>query len=162
MYHNGKSLGQKSRDLKLFPASGLTWDVAFTEGKNILIAEGKNLKGTIVKDTIVVNYRFEKNSNATALQLSSEKLANGNYLVTATAIDDKNLRCLDYEDRIYFQCLSGGKTMKNQGTPTGTEAIKMANGKASIEVVPDENSKAIEMTVLNQNFKGEFLQIPLH
>ena len=162
LYHNGKSLGHKSRDIKLFPASGLTWDVAFSEGKNILIAEGKNLKGTIVKDTIVVNYRYEKNSNATALQLSSEKLANGNYLVTATAIDDENLRCLDYEDRIYFQCLSGGKTMKNQGTPTGTEAIKMANGKASIEVVPDENSRAIEMTVLNQNFKGEFLQIPLH
>jgi beta-galactosidase len=161
LYHNGKNLGEKNRDLKLFPANGLTWDVIFDEGNNTLIAEGKNKQGIVVKDTLAVNYRFTKNGSAAALKLSSEKLKNGNYLVTATAVDDKNLRCLDYEERIYFQCLSGGKTLKNQGTPTGTEAIKMANGKASIEVIPNADSDSVEMTVLNQNFKGAFLNIPL-
>ena len=35
----------------------------------------------------------------------------------------------------------------------------MANGKASIEVVPDDSNTPIEMTALNQNFKGEYLKI---
>ncbi|WP_163397396.1 glycoside hydrolase family 2 protein [Flavobacterium fluviatile] len=158
-YQNGKSLGTKKRDLKAFPAQGLNWEVTFEAGANKLVAEGKNKDGKIVKDEITVNYRFEKNEAAAGLTLSSEKLANGNYLVTATAIDQNNLRCLDYEERIYFQCLKGGKTLKNQGTPTGTEAIKMANGKAAIEVTPDDTSTPIEMTVLNQNFKGSYLKI---
>ena len=93
--------------------------------------------------------------------MSSEKLKNGNYLVTAIAIDNNNLRCLDYEESVYFQCLKGGKTMKNQGTPTGSESIRMANGKASIEVVPDGSGLPIEMTALNQSFKGEYLKIML-
>ena len=161
LFHNGKSLGEKERNIAVFPASGLTWEVNFTKGKNTLIAAGQTKDGKKVSDTLMVNYRFNKNDTATSLQLSSEKLKNGNYLVTAIAIDHNNLRCLDYEDSVYFQCLKGGKTMKNQGTPTGSESIKMANGKASIEVVPDGSGIPIEMTVLNQNFKGEYLKIAI-
>ncbi|MNX97529.1 hypothetical protein D3C86_1298990 [compost metagenome] len=51
--------------------------------------------------------------------------------------------------------------MKNQGTPTGSESIKMANGKALIEVVPYGSGLPIEMTALNQSFKGEYLKIPI-
>jgi beta-galactosidase len=65
---------------------------------------------------------------------------------------------LDYEERVYFQCLSGGQTIKNQGTPTGSESIKMSNGKAAIEVIPNSIGDSIEMNILNQNFKGEFLR----
>jgi beta-galactosidase len=86
------------------------------------------------------------------LSLSSQKLENGNYLITATAIDDKGLRCLDYEDCVYFQSLEGGKTLKFQGTPTGKDAIEMANGKAAIELIPDTSSTDIKVMVLNQNF----------
>ncbi|MFW0739356.1 glycoside hydrolase family 2 protein [Flavobacterium sp. T12S277] len=159
LFHQQKSLGEKKRNLSLYPANGLTWDVNFLKGENILIAVGETKDGKKVTDTLKVNYRFNKNDTATALQLSSEKLKNGNYLVTAIAIDHNNLRCLDYEESVYFQCLKGGKTMKNQGTPTGSESIKMANGKASIEVVPDGSGIPIEMTALNQSFKGEYLKI---
>jgi beta-galactosidase len=159
LFHEGKSLGEKQRNSASYPACGLTWDVNFKNGENTLIAIGKNKEGKTVSDTLKVNYRFKKNEAAVSLQLSSEKLKNGNYLVTAIAIDNNNLRCLDYEDSVYFQCLKGGQTMKNQGTPTGSESIKMANGKASIEVVPDGSNSPIEMTVLNQNFKGEYLKI---
>ncbi|WPR71165.1 glycoside hydrolase family 2 TIM barrel-domain containing protein [Flavobacterium sp. NG2] len=159
LYHNGKSLGKKQRDSKAFPACGLNWDLNFEEGKNTLIAVGETKDGKTVSDTINVNYRFKKNDTALGLTLSAEKLKNGNYLVTALAVDKNNLRCLDYEERIYFQCLKGGTTLKNQGTPTGSESIKMANGKASIEVIPDADGSPIVMTVLNQNFKGEFLKI---
>ena len=93
------------------------------------------------------------------MKLSYAKLENGKYLVTALAIDENDLRCLDYEDRVYFQCLTGGETIKSQGTPTGSEAIKMSNGKASIEIRPFENKEEITVMVINQNFKGTYLII---
>lgn len=158
LFHNGVSLGIKARNINTFPACGLTWDVNFAEGKNSLVAIGISSDGKKVSDTIDVNYRFIKNGPADRLVLSAEKMQNGNYLVTAIAVDKNNLRCLDYEDRVYFQCLSGGETLKNQGTPTGSESIRMANGKAAIEVIPNSIDNSIEMNILNQNFKGEFLK----
>ena len=155
---NGVSLGIKTRDLTAYPACGLTWEVKFAEGKNNFVAVGINNDDTKVSDTIDVNYRFTKNGAADGLKLSAEKLKNGNYLVTAIAVDKNNLRCLDYEERVYFQCLSGGQTLKNQGTPTGSESIKMSNGKAAIEVIPNAIGDSIEMNILNQNFKGEYLK----
>ncbi len=157
-FQNGVSLGVKTRDITAYPACGLTWEVNFAEGKNNFVAIGINSDGSKVTDTIDVNYRFTKNGAADGLKLSAEKLKNGNYLVTAIAVDKNNLRCLDYEERVYFQCLSGGQTLKNQGTPTGSESIKMSNGKAAIEVIPNAIGDSIEMNILNQNFKGEYLK----
>jgi len=157
---NGESLGKKTKDLTKFPASGLTWTVNFKEGNNTLKAIGKDDSGNTITDEMSVNYRFEKNGKARELVLDHNKLANGNYLFTATAIDEKGMRCLDYEDRVYFQCLAGGTTMKSMGTPTGSESIKMANGKASIEVQPDsDDSTKLQMMVLNQSFKGTYVTI---
>ena len=113
----------------------------------------------IVTDTLAINYRYTKNGKATSLKLSYQKLNNGNYLITATALDSKGLRCLDYENRVYFQCLSGGETMKSLGTPTGSESIEMANGKASIEVKRNSDLRPLKMMVLNQSFKGTYLTI---
>ena len=157
-FQNGVSLGIKDRDITAYPACGLTWEVNFVEGKNTFVAVGISKDGSKVSDTIDVNYRFTKNGSADGLKLSAEKLKNGNYLVTAIAVDKNNLRCLDYEERVYFQCLSGGQTLKNQGTPTGSESIKMSNGKAAIEVIPNAIGDSIEMNILNQNFKGEYLK----
>ena len=157
-FQNGVSLGEKTRNIKSYPACGLTWNVNFKEGINTFLAIGITKDGKKVTDTIEVNYRFNKNEAPVGLVLSSEKMKNGNYLVTALAVDKNNLRCLDYEDRVYFQCLSGGRTLKNQGTPTGSESIKMSNGKAAIEVIPDANGDSIEMNILNQNFKGAYLK----
>jgi beta-galactosidase len=55
--------------------------------------------------------------------------------------------------------LGRGGTLKNQGTPTGSEAIAMANGKASIEIIPDGKNNLIRIMVLNQSFKGSYLTI---
>ncbi len=158
-FHNGQSLGVKQKDITKFPASGLTWDINFKAGKNTLKAMGLPKNGEKTEDVMDVNYRYVKNGSAKDLELSYKKLENGNYLITATAIDSKGLRCLDYEDRIYFQCLYGGKLIKNQGTPTGSEIIEMANGKASIEVITNAGNSDLKVTVLNQNFKGTYLTI---
>ncbi len=159
LFHNGKSLGAKTKDITKFPASGLTWDINFSEGSNELIAKAKHDNGTMVADTLTVNYRFTKNEGAKGLTLSAKKLSNGNYLVTAVAIDANGLRCLDYEDKVYFQTLEGGQSLRNQGTPTGSEIIGMANGKAFIELKPDNTQNGIKVMVLNQNFKGTYLTI---
>ena len=158
-YHDGVLLGEKKKDITKFPASGLTWDVNFKAGKNKLVAVGLGKDGKKVSDTLEVNYRYEKNGGATDLKLFYEKLENGNYLVTAVVYDKNGLRCLDYEEKVFFQCLEGGETLKNQGTPTGSEVISMANGKASIEVIPDGKSGKVTMMALNQSFKGTYLII---
>lgn len=129
------------------------------EGENYLVSVGKTLEGKEVKDEIAVNYRFTKNGKARALKLGHSKLDNGNYLVKATAIDKNGLRCLDYEKRVYFQCLNGGEAVISQGTPTGSEIIEMANGMASIEIKRLSDLQPIEIMVLNQSFKGTYLTI---
>ena len=159
LFLNGKSLGTKQRNTKAFPAAGLNWNLSFKEGENTLVSVGKTKDGKDVKDELKLNYRYTKNGKAKGLKLDYKILDNGNYLVTATAYDSKGLRCLDYENRVYFQCLSGGDTFKSMGTPTGSESIEMANGKASIEVKRTSKDKPLEMMVLNQNFKGTYLTI---
>lgn len=159
LFLNGKSLGVKTRNTLEFPASGLNWSVNFKNGENILKAVGKTKNGDEFVDDLKLNYRYIKNTKAIALQLEHKKLSNGNYLITATAVDKKGLRCLDYEKRVYFQCLSGGEAIVSQGTPTGSEIIEMANGQASIEVKRFSKDEMLQVTVLNQSFKGTYLNI---
>lgn len=156
---NGKSLGTKKRNTLDFPAAGLNWNLKFKEGENTLVSTGKTADGKTVTDELKINYRFTKNGKARDLKLSYNKLENGNYLVTAIAVDANDLRCLDYENRVYFQCMSGGETLKSLGTPTGSEIIEMANGKASIEVKRNSKDRPLEVMVLNQSFKGTYLTI---
>lgn len=158
-FMNGKSLGKKIKDINKFPASGLTWLVDFKEGENDMRATGTMNDGAIVNDELKVNYRFTKNGKPKALTLDSKQLDNGNILLIAQAVDADGLRCLDYEERVYFQAMSGGKTLKSHGTPTGSESIKMANGKATIEIERNDNGDKLEVMVLNQSFKGTFLVI---
>jgi beta-galactosidase len=160
LFHNGKDLKEKVKDISKFPASGLTWDVNFTEGSNTLIAEGISVAGKRFTDSLSINYRFAKNEAPKELVLTYKPIENNRFLITAEALDTNGLRCLDYENKIYFQCLSGGETLKNQGTPTGSEVIAMANGKASIELIPDPKQKKVVVMVMNQDFKGTYLEIP--
>jgi len=159
LFLNGKSLGTKKRNTKAFPAAGLNWTLNFKAGENKLESFGKTPDGKTVKDELLVNYRFTKSQKATGLKLEYSVLENGNYLVTAIAVDKKGLRALDYEKRVYFQCLNGGEALISQGTPTGSEVIEMANGKASIEVKRHSKDKPLQMMVLNQSFKGTYLTI---
>ncbi len=158
---NGKDLGLKKKDINSFPASGLVWDYFFEEGENTLIALGYNGNKQVTVDSLIVNYSFTKNETPDELLLAAEALSNGNFMITATMVDAKGQRCLDYEERVYFQCMEGGKLILNQGTNTGSEVINMANGNAMIELIPNKGARNIVMSVLNQNFKGTYLSIPI-
>ena len=53
-----------------------------------------------------------------------------------------------------------GEALKNQGTPNRSELIAMANGKASITVIANPKQKKVVVMVMNQDFKGTYLEIP--
>ncbi|MFH6985766.1 glycoside hydrolase family 2 protein [Marinoscillum luteum] len=162
LFIRGQSLGMKTRDITQFPACGLNWDVLFPAGDSEFRAVTYIGGKSVAEDTLTVNYTYEKSGIPEALELSYKLLENGNYLITATAVDSKQGRCLDYEERVYFQCLTGGTLVEHMGTPTGSSSIKMANGKAAIEVMPGKDTREFIMTVLNQNFKGTFLKVPIN
>ena len=153
--HNGKSLGKKSRDTREFPAAGLNWDVLFEANENVLIAKGFDGDECIVLDTLKINYSYQKTGSAHKLVLNSSMLKNGNYLIVAEAVDKAGRRVLNYEDRVYFSQDGAGKLLINYGTPSRSQVVEMANGRATIELVPAPGKTTIE--VRNQNFKGSYL-----
>ena len=158
LFHNGTSLGKKTRDIKNFPACGLSWQVQFTEGDNTIVAvEVTGAKKKAV-DSIAVHYSFKKNDTADHIVLSSEQLKTGHVLVTAVAVDKDGTRCLDYNKRIYFSHDGPGRLIENYGTPTRSSIIEMANGKAQIEFEPAAAGRAV-IEARNQDFKGEYLII---
>ncbi len=157
---NNKKMGIKKKDITKFPASGLVWDVKFNEGKNVIIANGFNEDKKITSDTVIVNYSFVKNEKPVRLKLSSERLRNGNYLITAIATDKNGHRCTDYNERVYFSVEGKGKLIENYGVPGKSSIIEMANGKASIEFKPVPFEKSI-IEIRNQSFKGEYLEISM-
>ena len=158
LFLNGTSLGRRKRDKTKFPAAGLNWDVAFSSGKNILVAKAYSTGEEVVEDMVEVKYSHTKPGSPHQLLLQSEELPEGDFLVKATVVDKEGRRCTDYQERVYFQCLNGGELHRNQGTPIGSESIKMANGQAAIKVIAFGKGE-IEMAAYNQNFKGTYLTI---
>lgn len=155
---NGKSLGIKNKDIHKFPASGLNWKVNFNEGFNKLMAIGYNDKVQYALDSLTVFYTYKKSGTPDNINLSSEKLSNGNYLITAIVVDNNGQRCLDYNKRIYFSADGSGKLLENLGTTTRSSIIEAANGKAQIVFQPSGNERAV-IEVRNQDFKGSYVII---
>lgn len=155
LLHNGISKSTKKRNLGSFPACGLNWDINFEEGNNQLIAIGYKNGKIIQRDSLTIHYSYQKSEKADHIQLSSKTLENGNELIEAVMLDKNGQRVLDYEKPIYFAKDGSGKLMVNYGTPNRSQVIQMANGKASIEFIPDNGKTVIEAR--NQDFKGSYL-----
>ncbi len=157
LFHKGKSLGKKKRNYGKFPAHGLTWDVTFEEGDNELIAVGMGADKQKLGDTMVVSYTFEQHGSPEQVSLSAKPLSNGNYLIEALMFDKEGKRVLDYEGRMYFSADGSSKLLINYGTPTRSQVLEMANGRAAIELVPAPGKTVIEAR--NQDFKGSYLTL---
>lgn len=158
LFLNGVSQGRKKRDMANFPACGLSWQVIFAEGDNAVVALGLKENRKETADSISVHYNFRKNGVADHIDLTSETLQNGNFLITALVVDQDGMRCLDYSRRIYFSWNGPGRLLENYGTPTRSSTIEMANGKAQIEFEPAKTGRAV-IEARNQDFKGEYLPI---
>ena len=159
LVHNGESLGQKSRDLGVFPAGGLTWPVYFQEGGNELIANGYQNGQLITSDTLVVQYNYEQHGPPEKIVLNSERLTDGKYLIHAFMRDKDGRRVLDYEGRVYFTSDGAGDLLIDYGIPTRSQVVEMANGHASIEWQPEKGKTVFEAR--NQDFKGSYLVLEL-
>ncbi len=155
---NDENQGLKNRNIKDFPACGFHWDVRFKEGTNQLTAIGFADGNEITRNLLEINYSNRKHGKPEEIKLSSKKLANGNYLIEARVVDAQGQLCLDYNKRVYFDHNGSGHLLVNFGTPTGSDVIEFANGKAAIEFVPEKGRAVIEAR--NQDFKGSYLVIP--
>lgn len=154
LWVNNTSLGKRTRDITKFPACGLSWSILFAEGTNDIVAIGYKDGKQVSKDELSVNYTYMKAGKPDHIHIYHEFLENGHVMVHAVVRDaDKNL-VLDYEDRVYFSVDGSGEMMKNYGTPTRSDVIEMANGRASIEMIPGKGKAIIE--VRNQSFKGSY------
>ena len=156
-FHDGTSLGRKTKDIQEFPASGLHWPVDFTEGPNLLEAVAYRDGAEVARDTLTVNYTFERAGTPSNIALSSSPLPNGNLLIEAIMEDAEGRRVLDYEGRVYFDKNGAGELLVDWGLPTRSQVIEMANGRAAIELVPAPGRTVIEAR--NQDFKGSYLVI---
>lgn len=157
LFHKGKSLGKKIRNPKNFPAAGLNWDILFNAGENQLVAKGYKQDQLLACDTLHIQYSYQKSGSAAKIVLSSMELENGNVLIEAQAVDKAGKRVLDYEERVYFSKDGPAELLINYGTPSRSQVVEMANGRASIELVPSPGKTTIEAR--NQNFKGSYLTL---
>ncbi|MBU0476251.1 MAG: glycoside hydrolase family 88 protein [Bacteroidetes bacterium] len=155
---NKENKGVIEKDIKKFPAGGLVWNINFKKGCNEIISNGFENGKLVASDTIVVNYSFQKNQKPEEFKLSSSRLDNGNYLISAIAVDKDGKRCLDYNGRVYFTAEGKGKLFENYGFAGRSSIIEMANGKATIEFKSVPFEKSI-IEIRNQNFKGNYLEI---
>jgi len=155
---NGTPLGKKKRVLEEFPAAGLTWDVLFEEGDNRLQAIGYRDGQVIAEDDMELHYDYSLADRADHIHITYDVLPNGHYLIEAVILDKNGNRVLDYERPVYFARDGQGELMINYGTPTKSQVIQMANGRAAIELIPEEEGRAI-IEVRNQDFKGSYLII---
>jgi beta-galactosidase len=158
LFFDGASKGKRTRDLKSYPACGLSWEIDFAEGHNHILAVGYNNGTKVAVDSLTVQYTHTKNGEGDLIELSTEHTADGTVLVTAIVVDQKGWRCLDYNKRIYFACDGLGKLLGAYGTPTRSSVIEMANGRAQIEFEPVPGARAV-IEARNQDFKGAFISV---
>ena len=155
---DGRDLGVRQRDPEAFPAAGLTWDVPFEVGANTLVVVGMEGGTEAARDTLVVTYHDTPAGTPDEIVLTTEPMANGNLLVVATMRDADGRRVLDYEDDLYFSLDGAGELLVGWGTPTRSQRVAFANGRAAIEMVPGDGPAVV--SALNQDFKGSYLAIP--
>ncbi|NVN97641.1 DUF4982 domain-containing protein, partial [Candidatus Nomurabacteria bacterium] len=155
---NGVSQGRLTRDSKKFPAAGLSWQVNFVEGENQIQAIGYDGDKKVTEDNLKISYTTKKNDTPENFALSQSRMKDGNYLITAYAVDKNGKHCIDFNGRVYFTVLSGGKFLENLGTSFGSSVIEMANGKAQIIFKHFPFQKGV-IEARNQDFKGAYITV---
>lgn len=155
---NGSSLGKKERNMKDYPASGFHWDLTFSEGMNELKAVGYSNGQVVSSDTHELRYILGKPGKPEDIKLSSYELADGKILVEARVVDKNGELCPSYNKRVYFDINGPGDLLRYQGTPTGSDVIEFASGKAQIEFMPGASGVST-IEARTQDFKGSYLKV---
>ncbi|WP_371396783.1 glycoside hydrolase family 2 TIM barrel-domain containing protein [Fretibacter rubidus] len=156
---NGEPLGKKTRDITQYPASGLTWDVVFTEGDNTLSVDGFNRDGAVVaQHGYDLTYTTKKAGKMVDIVLTANPNDDGSYTIFAEAQDRNGLRVTSMNDRGYFTIDGGGEFLMNQGTPTGSQTREFASGISSIIMYPGKTDSVVN--IQTQDYRGFYITVP--
>lgn len=133
LFVNGRSYGNKKRNITDYPAAGLYWNVLFKKGINKLNVVAK--KASIqIEDQLNFIYQTDTWSSPRKFKLDKLKEENGVVTVQVTLLDKDGVLCLDAATTIQFGIAGDGKLIANQGTAGGSSLAQMRNGRASIKV----------------------------
>ena len=133
LWVDGKSYGAKKRNSQDFPAAGLRWNVALSNGEHAVKVIAKKGKLT-VSDSINFTYQTTQWTKPATIKLQLVKSENDTALIEARVLDNKNVPCLDAANWIHFGIAGDGKLIDNQGTSTGSHLLQLYNGRALISV----------------------------
>jgi len=133
LFVNGKSYGVKKRDSQDFPAAGLRWMVAYSQGNNQLILKARRGNVTL-SDTLSQTYQTEKWGKPAKLNL--EKIASkaGEVTIQVTLLDSKGVLCADATNWVNFSLNGDGTLLDDLGTPRGSRKLQVFNGRACISI----------------------------
>ncbi|MCK7494249.1 MAG: hypothetical protein MZW92_25830 [Comamonadaceae bacterium] len=74
----------------------------FIEGENQIQAVGYEKDKKITADSLKIAFTTKKNDKPDNLILEQKKMADGNYLITAYAVDKNGRHCIDFNGRVLF------------------------------------------------------------
>lgn len=142
LWLNDVSQGVKRRDSQDFPAAGLRWAVAFTEGPNRLRAVARRA-GRSVTDETVVRYETRTPGAPHHLRLQEMPAPEGRVRVQVELVDAAGVLCLEARDTLRFGHAGDGVLRDNLGTAGGSRQVQLANGRAQIDLVLAPGQKGV-------------------
>lgn len=160
---NGETLNEKTRDLDVFPASGLFWDVKLEEGLNRLEVVGRSAGEDVATDELEISYSEANYGKLANIELTARRQGDGLIMIEATAVDKNGRRVHSGDDRIYFSHVNegtGGSLLGSYGTPDKSATIELANGRANILFQPSSDGGTAVIEVRSQTFKGSYIRLP--
>lgn len=133
LFVNGVSAGSRHRDITIFPASGLSWNVKLKEGENTLRAVGKN-SGQDIIDEIHQEYQTKPWGKPAKITLREISRSNDTVTIEASVTDAEGVDCLDAANLVRFGILGDATLIDNLGTSTGSRSLQLYNGRARISI----------------------------
>jgi beta-galactosidase len=131
LFVNGESVGVKQRKSQDFPAAGLRWLVKFKEGENVVRAVAPREK---INDEIKFVYQVLTWDKPAKLVLEELRRADDISMVQVTALDAKDVLCLDARNVVRFALAGDGRLIDNLGTSITSRKVELYNGRAMISV----------------------------
>ncbi|MEL6717851.1 MAG: glycoside hydrolase family 2 TIM barrel-domain containing protein [Bacteroidota bacterium] len=144
LFLNGKSVGTKKRDTKIFPACGLFWTIPFSKGSNELLAIGKK-EDKEVRDTINFYYQTTAWDEPDHFVMREKQIDEQYSWLEVHLVDKNKTVCLDAKNKIEFAVIGDAELIKDQGTTHGSQKVQLSNGFAKIKVKRHSSSYALSV-----------------
>ena len=140
LFVNGATAGERRRDGTAFPAAGLVWHVCLRAGTNELRAVGIAADGSEVVDALTQDYLIAAPGPPAMFHVwtRSETTPSGEQgmCVTVQLTDAARVPIVDDRRRVTFALDGDGGLCDRLGITGGSRVIELANGCASMIVIP--------------------------